>query len=120
MDNIRSLIGQKRDKIKIYSKSKLKGILENLKDENEFQDIIYEILHDLGFSDIKINCGRRGHSEFGKDIVFSHIHTPANAEKIQYPSICSVCNTPLVDEGTRLYCPNKDCSKRAYHRLQKL
>ncbi len=72
MDNIRFLIGQKRDKIKIYSKSKLKGILENLKDENEFQDIIYEVLHDLGFTDIKINCGRRGHSEFGKDIIFSH------------------------------------------------
>ena len=47
------------------------------------------------------------------------IHTPEDAKKVQYPSICNACNTPLVDEGTRLYCPNKDCSKRAYHRLLK-
>ena len=72
MAKIRTLIGQKRNNIKIYSKSKLKSILENIKGENEFQDLISEILHDLGFIDIKINCGRRGHSEFGKDIIFSH------------------------------------------------
>lgn len=47
------------------------------------------------------------------------ILTPADAKKVQYPSICTACNSPLVDEGTRLYCPNKNCSKRAYHRLQK-
>lgn len=47
------------------------------------------------------------------------ILTPETAEKIQYPSVCNACNTPLVDEGTRLYCPNKNCSKRAYHRLLK-
>ena len=29
-------------------------------------------MQDLGFSDIKINCGRSGHIEHGKDIVFSH------------------------------------------------
>jgi len=45
------------------------------------------------------------------------VHTSADAKKVQYPSKCNACNTPLVDEGTRLYCPNKDCSKRAYHRL---
>jgi len=47
------------------------------------------------------------------------ILTPETAVKIQYPSICTACNSPLVDEGTRLYCPNKNCSKRAYHRLLK-
>jgi len=47
------------------------------------------------------------------------IHTPADAKRIQYPSKCNACNTPLVNEGTRLYCPNKDCSKRTYHRLAK-
>ncbi|MHA1239546.1 MAG: DNA ligase (NAD(+)) LigA, partial [Promethearchaeota archaeon] len=47
------------------------------------------------------------------------VHTPADAKRIQYPSKCNACNTLLVDEGTRLYCPNKDCSKRAYHRLLK-
>jgi DNA ligase (NAD+) len=47
------------------------------------------------------------------------IHTPEDAKNVQYPTICLACNTPLMDEGTRLYCPNKDCSKRAYHRLLK-
>lgn len=47
------------------------------------------------------------------------VHTPADAKRVQYPSICNACNTALVNEGTRLYCPNKDCSKRAYHRLLK-
>lgn len=47
------------------------------------------------------------------------VFTPPDAKDIQYPSTCNVCNAPLADEGTRLYCPNKDCSKRAYHRLLK-
>ena len=47
------------------------------------------------------------------------VRTPEDAKNIQYPSICNACKTPLMDEGTRLYCPNKDCSKRAYHRLLK-
>ncbi len=45
------------------------------------------------------------------------IHTPPEAKKVQYPSICNACSTVLVNEGTRLYCPNKECPKRAYHRL---
>ncbi len=45
------------------------------------------------------------------------IHTPPDAKKVQYPSECNACNSTLVNEGTRLYCPNKKCSKRAYHRL---
>ncbi|MHA1460394.1 MAG: NAD-dependent DNA ligase LigA [Promethearchaeota archaeon] len=47
------------------------------------------------------------------------INTPVDAKSVQYPSICNACNTQLVNEGTRLYCPNKDCSKRAYKRLLK-
>lgn len=35
------------------------------------------------------------------------------------PSSCSSCGTKLVDEGTRLYCPNKKCPKRILHQLQK-
>ncbi len=31
-----------------------------------------QILRDIGFIDVKINCGRRGHKEYGKDIIFSH------------------------------------------------
>jgi len=34
------------------------------------------------------------------------------------PSNCS-CGTALVDEGTRLYCPNPDCPKKIRHRLEK-
>ena len=45
------------------------------------------------------------------------LNTPPEAKKVQFPSVCNACNTLLVDEGSRLYCPNKDCPKRAYHRL---
>jgi len=38
---------------------------------------------------------------------------------IIYPCTCEVCGTTLVDEGSRLYCPNKDCSKRVLHQLLK-
>lgn len=31
--------------------------------------------------------------------------------------MCDVCKTLLVNEGTRLYCPNETCPKRAYYRL---
>ena len=45
------------------------------------------------------------------------IQNPSNAKKIEFPTVCNACKTLLINEGTRLYCPNKDCSKRAYHRL---
>ncbi len=35
------------------------------------------------------------------------------------PVTCSCCGSELVDEGTRLYCPNKNCSKRVLHQLLK-
>ena len=38
---------------------------------------------------------------------------------IEQPKKCSVCGSPLIDEGTRLYCPNKKCSKRILHQIQK-
>jgi DNA ligase (NAD+) len=46
---------------------------------------------------------------------------PAEQEEsdIVFPSICSVCGTPLKDEGPRLFCPNSDCPKLLLHRLQK-
>jgi DNA ligase (NAD+) len=40
-------------------------------------------------------------------------------EEIELPEKCAVCGTVLVDEGTRLYCPNAACPKRLLHRLQK-
>lgn len=39
--------------------------------------------------------------------------------EIPYPLVCEVCGNKLVDEGSRLYCPNKKCSKRILHQLLK-
>ena len=38
---------------------------------------------------------------------------------IIFPSTCAVCGTALRDEGSRLFCPNKNCEKRVLHQLQK-
>mgnify|MGYP002853661403 CR=1 FL=1 len=38
---------------------------------------------------------------------------------IFFPQKCSVCGSELQDDGTRLYCPNKLCSKRVHHRIEK-
>ncbi len=38
---------------------------------------------------------------------------------VPVPSKCSCCGETLIDEGTRLYCPNKNCSKRVLHQLLK-
>jgi hypothetical protein len=71
LSNMQLLVSQKQNYIKSFSKSELKSRLENINNEDEFQEILISILEDLRFEDIVINCGRRGHDEFGKDIVFS-------------------------------------------------
>lgn len=38
---------------------------------------------------------------------------------IPFPTTCAVCGTKLVDDGTRLFCPNKNCEKRILHQLLK-
>ncbi len=38
---------------------------------------------------------------------------------IQMPEICSTCGSKLINEGTRLYCPEVSCSKRILHQLLK-
>ena len=38
---------------------------------------------------------------------------------VEIPAVCSSCKTELVDEGTRLFCPNKNCRKRVLHQLIK-
>jgi DNA ligase (NAD+) len=40
------------------------------------------------------------------------------SREIVAPQACS-CGANLVDEGTRLYCPNRECPKKAFHRLEK-
>ncbi len=48
----------------------------------------------------------------------SLVENPPDASEIPVPSKCS-CGSALVDEGTRLYCPNPDCPKKSLHRLEK-
>lgn len=48
----------------------------------------------------------------------SLVENPPDASDIPVPTVCS-CGTALVDEGTRLYCPNPDCPKKTLHRLEK-
>jgi DNA ligase (NAD+) len=43
----------------------------------------------------------------------------AEEREIEFPVRCGVCGADLVDEGTRLYCPNPECPKRLLHRLEK-
>ena len=38
---------------------------------------------------------------------------------IQFPTTCATCGSTLVDDGTRLFCPNKACAKRVLHQLLK-
>ncbi len=44
---------------------------------------------------------------------------PADCTEIEVPDVCTTCGTKLIDEGTRLYCPNKLCTKRILHQLLK-
>jgi DNA ligase (NAD+) len=48
----------------------------------------------------------------------SLVENPEGSEEIVPPAECS-CGTSLVDEGTRLYCPNPECPKKLKHRLEK-
>jgi DNA ligase (NAD+) len=47
------------------------------------------------------------------------IFTPANAKEIDIPKICTCCGEELVNEGSILYCPNKDCAETRLHRIEK-
>jgi len=51
--------------------------------------------------------------------VISDGENAKNETEIPVPCKCSACGSDLKDEGTRLYCPNKACSKLVHHRLQK-
>ena len=48
----------------------------------------------------------------------SLVENPAGTRAIEVPSICA-CGTKLIDEGTRLYCPNPACPKKLEHRIEK-
>lgn len=46
------------------------------------------------------------------------VENPADSSPIPIPSTCS-CGAILVDDGTRLWCPNAACPKKELHRLEK-
>lgn len=48
----------------------------------------------------------------------SLVANPESALPIDIPARCS-CGATLVDEDTRLYCPNPACPKKGLHRLEK-
>lgn len=41
-----------------------------------------------------------------------------DSTEIEFPDKCS-CSAKLIDDGTRLFCPNPDCPKKDIHRLEK-
>ncbi|WP_287048523.1 NAD-dependent DNA ligase LigA [Treponema sp.] len=48
------------------------------------------------------------------------IHENSGTEsEIPVPEKCEVCGSALSDEGSRLFCPNKNCGKRILHQLLK-
>ena len=42
-----------------------------------------------------------------------------NCTPVVFPQKCECCGTSLKDEGSRLFCPNKQCGKRVLHQLIK-
>ena len=44
---------------------------------------------------------------------------PQDEKEIEIPTVCETCGSILVNEGTRLYCANKNCSKRLIHMIKK-
>jgi DNA ligase (NAD+) len=46
------------------------------------------------------------------------VSTPANATNIKIPNTCAVCHTRLIDEDTRLYCPNPRCPQKEIYRIK--
>lgn len=50
----------------------------------------------------------------------SVIHEDALCESpVVFPDKCECCGSKLIDNGSRLFCPNKKCSKRILHQLLK-
>ncbi len=47
------------------------------------------------------------------------LENPKNSTPIKMPKVCSACQSLLTNEGTRLYCPNINCKKVGWHRVEK-
>lgn len=48
-----------------------------------------------------------------------HADDAKNCKPIAFPKKCSACGSDLLDTPSRLYCPNKNCSKRVLHQIFK-
>ena len=48
-----------------------------------------------------------------------HPDDAKNRSPIKFPQKCSACGSDLLDTPSRLYCPNKNCSKRVLHQIFK-
>jgi DNA ligase (NAD+) len=51
--------------------------------------------------------------------IMSVIKSADETQDVEFPQKCASCGAELVDEGTRLFCPNKNCGKRILHQLLK-
>jgi len=49
----------------------------------------------------------------------SLVENPEGTTPIAIPAECSLCGTTLIDDDTRLYCPNPACPGKSFHRLEK-
>jgi DNA ligase (NAD+) len=47
------------------------------------------------------------------------VYNSDECEKIFIPEICPICKELLVNDSTRLYCPNVSCTAKDLHRLKK-
>ena len=78
---------------------------------------------------VNTNCLKAMRLEIGSRVIITKrgeiipkieglVENPSGTSPISIPSLCS-CGAFLVDEGTRLYCPNPACPKKGLHRLEK-
>ncbi len=51
--------------------------------------------------------------------IISVVQSDEKATDIVFPKKCASCGTELLDIGSRLYCPNRNCRKRILHQLFK-
>ena len=49
----------------------------------------------------------------------SLLENPPASTSINFPSQCSSCKSELINEGSRLFCPNPKCKKVRLHRIEK-
>jgi DNA ligase (NAD+) len=78
---------------------------------------------------VNTNCIRELGIEIGSHVIMTKrgeiipkieglVYNPPGTRPIEVPTTCS-CGSTLVDEGTRLVCPNAACPKKKLHRLEK-